>query len=67
MRIRAWSLLAVVLLLAACGGPKPQISGLGQKTGSPPDTSNIEIHGDASEDVNKIAIQAITDLQDYRG
>ena len=60
-------MVAVVLLLAACGGPKPQVSQLGQKTGSPPDTSNIEIHGDASSDVNKLAMQAIADLQDYWG
>ena len=63
MRIRAWSVLAVVLLLAACGG----VSGVGQKSGSPPDTSNIEIHGDASADVNKLAVEAIADLQDYWG
>jgi len=67
MRIRAWSILAVVLLLAGCGGPKPQITQGAQKTGSPPDTSNIEIHGDASADVNKLAMQAIADLQDYWG
>jgi hypothetical protein len=54
---------AVVLLLAACGG----VSGMGQKSGSPPDTSNIEIHGDTSADVNKLAVEAIADLQDYWG
>ena len=67
MRIRVWSVLAVVLLLAACGGPKPQVTQGAQKTGSPPDTSNIEIHGDASSDVNKLAMEAIADLQDYWG
>jgi hypothetical protein len=67
MRIRAWSVLAAVLLLAACGGPKPQIPGAGQKTGSPPGTSNIEIRNDASASVSKLAIQAIADLQDYWG
>ena len=66
MRIRAWSVVAVVLLLAACGG-QAAVSGVGQKSGSPPDTSNIEIHGDASADVNKLAVEAIADLQDYWG
>ena len=56
-------MVAVVLLLAACDG----VSGVGQKSGSPPDTSNIEIHGDASADVNKLAVEAIADLQDYWG
>lgn len=63
MRIRVWSVVAVVLLLAACGGPKPQAV---KKTGAP-DTSNIQIHGDASEPVNKLAVEAIADLQDYWG
>ena len=67
MRIRAWSLVAVVLLLAACGGPKPQIPQGVQKTGSPPDTSNVEINGDASSEVNKLVIQAIADLEQYWG
>jgi len=67
MQMRVWSLAAVVLLLAACGGPKPQVSGVAQKTGSPPDTSNIEIHGDKSADVNKLAMEAIADLQEYWG
>ena len=67
MRMRVWSVAAVVLLLAACGGPKPQITQGAQKTGSPPDTSSIQIHGDASADVNKLAMEAIADLQDYWG
>jgi len=67
MHIRLWSMAAAVLLLAGCGGPKPEVSGLGQKTGSPPDTSNITIEGDSSEPVNKIAIQAIADLEQYWG
>ncbi|WP_210084665.1 neutral zinc metallopeptidase [Mycobacterium sp. OAE908] len=67
MQMRVWSVAAVVLLLAACGGPKPQVSGMAQKTGSPPDTSNIQINGDASAAVNKLAIEAIADLQDYWG
>ena len=32
-------------------------------SGSPPDTSNIEIQGDASA-VNKLAVEAIADLRD---
>jgi predicted metalloprotease len=66
MRMKAWSLAAVVLLLAACGGPKPQAPATKAHSG-PPDTSHIEIHGDASADVNKLAMQAIADLQDYWG
>ena len=65
MRIRVWSGVAVGLLSAACGGPKPGVSGLGQKTKSPPDTSNVKISGDASDPVNKIVIQAIADLEQY--
>ena len=64
MRIRAWSVLAVALLAAACSGPKPQVTNKAAQPG-PPDTGNIEIHGDASEAVNKLAMQAIADLQDY--
>jgi predicted metalloprotease len=65
--MRVWSAVAVVLLLAACGGPKPEISGVGQKTGSPPDTSNVKISGDASDPVNKLVIQAIADLEQHWG
>jgi predicted metalloprotease len=63
MRIKVWSVVAVVLLLAACGGPEPQVA----HKPSAPDTSNIEIHGDSSGPVNKLAIQAIADLQAYWG
>jgi predicted metalloprotease len=66
MRMRVWSVLAVVLLLAACGGPNPQVPNKVAKSG-PPDTSSIEIHGDPSEAVNKLAMQAIADLQKYWG
>jgi hypothetical protein len=66
MRIMVWSVLAVVLLSSACGGPEPEISGNVNKSG-PPNTSNIEIHGDTSEPVNKLAVQAVADLQDYWG
>jgi predicted metalloprotease len=65
MHIKVWSVVAVVLLLAGCGGPKPQAP---EKTKSgPPDISGIEIHGDASTPVNKLAIEAIADLQNYWG
>ncbi|OBF39401.1 peptidase [Mycobacterium sp. ACS1612] len=67
MRIQAWSAVAVVLLLAACGGPKPQIPTDTKARGGAPDTSSVEIHGDTSSNVNKLAIQAIADLQDYWG
>jgi predicted metalloprotease len=66
MRMKVWSMMAVVLLIAACGGPKPQAPATKAQSG-PPDTSKIEIHGDASGDVNKLAIEAIADLQDYWG
>jgi predicted metalloprotease len=67
MHIRVWSVAAAVLLLAACSGPKPEVSGAKQDTASPPDTSNITIEGDPSAPVNKIAIQAIADLEQYWG
>ena len=65
MRIRVWSVFAVVLLLAACSGPKPQAP---ERTQSgPPDTSSVKINGDASDPVNKLVIQAIADLEEYWG
>jgi predicted metalloprotease len=65
MRIRVWSVFVVVLLLAACGGPKPQAP---EKTkAGPPDTSSIKINGDASSPVNKLVIKAIADLENYWG
>ena len=67
MRMRVWSVVAVVLLLAACGGPKPQAPNTKVAKGGPPDTSSIQIHGDVSVDVNKLAMEAIADLQDYWG
>ncbi len=63
MRIRVWSAVALVLLSAACGAPKPEVPD--KKTDSKPDTSGIEINGDASDPVNKLAIEAIADLQQY--
>jgi predicted metalloprotease len=60
---RLWSAAAIVLLLAACGGPKP--SGPASSAKAKPDTSAIQIHGDRSDPVNKLAIEAIADLQKY--
>jgi predicted metalloprotease len=67
MHLKVWSVVAAVLLLAGCSGPKPEISGAGQKKGTPPDTSNVKIEGDASDPVNKIVIQAIADLEKFWG
>ena len=67
MRMKVWSMAAAVLLLAGCGGPKPEIPQGVQKTGSPPDTSNVKINGDASDPVNKIVVQAISDLEKFWG
>ena len=44
MRMHVWSAVGVVLLLAACGGPKPELPAPGERQG--PDTSGIEITGD---------------------
>lgn len=54
---------AAVLLVAGCGGPKPQVPS--PPTAKKPDTSNVKINGDASDPVNKLAIEAIADLQAY--
>jgi predicted metalloprotease len=65
MSIRVWSAVAAILLLVGCGGPTPVIP---QKNpGSKPDTSGIQIHGDPSNPVNKLAIEAIADLQKFWG
>lgn len=58
---------AIALLLASCGGPKPQAPSQGDKNGGPPDNSKVVIDGDASAPVNKIAIEAIADLERYWG
>jgi predicted metalloprotease len=65
MRIRVWSAVSLALLLAACGGPTPTVPD--RKTDSKPDTSGIEIVGDASDPVNKLAIEAIADLESFWG
>lgn len=55
--------LAAVLLLAGCGGVKPEVPKQPEK--KKPDISGIKIEGDASAPVNKLAIEAIADLQVY--
>jgi len=65
MRMGVWSAVGVVLLLAACGSPKPEIPD--KSTAAKPDTSGIEITGDASNPVNKLAIEAIADLEQFWG
>jgi predicted metalloprotease len=56
---------AAILFLAGCGGPKPEVP---QHQGAnKPDTSNIKIDGDRDAPVNKLAIEAIADLQDFWG
>ena len=65
MRMRVWSAVGVVLLLAACGSPKPELPD--KSTAAKPDTSGIEINGDASDPVSKLAVQAIADLEQYWG
>jgi predicted metalloprotease len=54
----------VVVLAAGCGGPKPEVP---QYLAQKPDTSKIEVDGDASDPVHKLAVEAIADLQDYWG
>ena len=63
MHKRSLAIIASILLLAGCGGPKPEVPT--PPTAKKPDTSNIKIEGDASAPVNKIAIEAIADLQAY--
>lgn len=63
MRNRVWSAAALVLLLAACGGPKPTVPNAPSMAA--PDTSDIKINGDASSKVNQLAVEAIADLRKY--
>ena len=63
MRTRILAAAATILLLAGCGGPKPEIPQ--QQAGNRPDTSKIKIDGDPDTPVNKLAIEAIADLQDF--
>ncbi|BBX06858.1 neutral zinc metallopeptidase [Mycolicibacterium aichiense] len=67
MRSKALILAALAIVLAACGGPKPdKPQSLAQNTqvaNTAPEA--IKITGDASTGPNKIAVQAIADLQKY--
>lgn len=65
MRTRVWSAVGVVLLLAACGSPKPEVPKPNQL--SKPDAGAIEITGDSSDPVNKLAMEAIADLEQFWG
>lgn len=66
MRSKLCSSMAVIVLLTGCGGgPKPTVPTPSAKDTGAADTSSIEINGDASTPVNKIAVKAIADLQQY--
>ncbi|CAN5758693.1 neutral zinc metallopeptidase [soil metagenome] len=69
MLIRLGALTAAIaLVVAGCGGSKTETAkpSEGSATAAaPPDTSNIEIVGDADLPANKLAITAIADLQAY--
>ncbi|BBY31255.1 neutral zinc metallopeptidase [Mycolicibacterium sediminis] len=58
----ALAALSATMLVAGCGSPTPEIP---TPTAEKPDTSGIAIEGDPSTPVNKLAIAAIADLQDY--
>src|SRR3954469_7118182 len=62
MRTKGLVLAALAVVLAACGGPKPVIPTPASQVAKADD---IKITGDASAPVNKIAIQAIANLQKY--
>jgi predicted metalloprotease len=64
MRINGLLLAALAVVLAACGGPKPVIP---TPTSPVAKSDDIKISGDASTPVNKLAIQAIANLQKYWG
>src|ERR1700710_322355 len=61
MRLRLLSISVVFLLIAGCGGGKPSDDSKSTK----PDISSIKINGDRSSPTNKLAIEAIADLQTY--
>jgi predicted metalloprotease len=64
VHIRLWSAAVIVVLVAGCGGLKAATPN--QPSGSSaPNAASIQIHGDASTPVNKLAIAAIADLQKY--
>ena len=57
-------MFAVVMVVAGCGGPKAPEAAQ-KSTAKKADPSSITIEGDASTPVNKLAIEAIADLQAY--
>jgi predicted metalloprotease len=58
------SMFAAVMLVAGCGGGvKPEVPT--PSSAKKPDTSNIKIEGDPDTPVNKLAMEAIADLQTY--
>jgi predicted metalloprotease len=63
VRKSSLAVIATVVLLAGCGGPKPVVPSA--PIAKKPDTSNIKIEGDPSTPVNKLAIEAIADLQAF--
>src|SRR3954449_6906390 len=66
MRKSLLAVFAAVVLIAGCGGPKPEVpSQQGSQARNKPDTSNIKIDGDPSTEVNQLAIEAIADLEKY--
>jgi predicted metalloprotease len=62
MRLRLLSVTVALVLLAGCGGGKPEKA---EPKATKPDISKVKIDGDASAPVNKLAIEAIADLQAY--
>ncbi|WP_137146999.1 neutral zinc metallopeptidase [Mycolicibacterium sp. CR10] len=74
MRMRACSVVAgVAVLLTACGGPQPEIPSAPSSAPASkpnvglPDISNVKIHGDEDDPINKMVMHAISDLESYWG
>ncbi|MCV7155443.1 neutral zinc metallopeptidase [Mycolicibacterium pyrenivorans] len=71
MRVCA-ALVVTAVVSAGCAGPNPQPPAPGSsavpKTGvALPDISGIKIHGDESDPINRMVMQAIADLESYWG
>jgi predicted metalloprotease len=62
MRLKLLSVVAVLVLVAGCGGGKPEKD---EPQATKPDIGKVKIDGDAADPVNKLAIKAIADLQAY--
>jgi predicted metalloprotease len=65
MRKSVLTLFAVIALVAGCGGPKLPAPPPQSNAEKKPDISNIKIEGDGDAPVNKLAIEAIADLQSF--